>query len=220
MSETPVGAETPLTLEEIELVAFDVETTGLYPERGDRIVEIGAVRFNLKGDEIETFATLINPGRPVGDSVNIHGITDLELVSAPDEYSALDSFTEFLSNPAMGWKPTTLLAHNAKFDRGFLLEAVTRLEVSRFGIDGKPATPTVMPFVCTMLMARRHIGYGQSKSLANLALRYGIPTGTSHRALDDARTAMNLFMTFATQRREIKPGIRTLNELVTPGEWV
>lgn len=211
MSETPVGAETPLTLEEIELIAFDVETTGLYPDRGDRIVEIGAVRFNLKGEEIETFATLVNPGRPVGDSVNVHGITDLELVSAPTEAHALTMFLGFVDNPASGnWKPSRIVAHNAKFDKSFLADAISRYI----------STPEYPLFACTMLMARRHIGYGQSKSLANLALRYGIPTGTSHRALDDARTAMNLFMRFATQRREMRPGIRKLSELVGPGEWV
>lgn len=211
MSETPVGAETPLTLEEIELVAFDVETTGLYPERGDRIVEIGAVRFNLKGDEIETFATLINPGRPVGESVNIHGITDLELVSAPDESTALVSFLNFVDQfTSANRKPSYIVAHNAKFDKSFFVDAVSRYM----------SNPKASPFVCTMLMARRHVNFGASKRLGDLAARYRIETGKSHRALDDARTAMKLFMTFAKQRMEIRPGIRTLAELVGPGEWV
>lgn len=210
MSET-TGAETPLTLDEIELIAFDVETTGLYSDRGDRIVEIGAVRFNLKGEEIDTFSTLVNPGRPVGDSVNVHGITDLELVSAPDEASSIAKLIEFLSCASSGeYRPTFVLAHNAKFDKSFLMDAVSR------GVSN----PEASPLICTMLMARRHIGYGQSKSLKNLALRYQIDTGNSHRALDDARTAMRLFLKFAAQRREIRPGIRTLAELVGPGEWV
>lgn len=198
-------ATRPLRLDEVEFVAFDVETTGLYPDNGDRIVEIGALRFRFDGCdvvELGEFSTLVNPGKLVGDSFNIHGISDLELVSAPDEKTAIDAFVKFIADPADG-PPFFFLAHNAPFDKGFLDDAMRR------------HCPDVYPqkWVCTLRMSSRIVPYTRSRRLPFLAERYGIATGTSHRALDDARTASQLFLRFAGKAA-------TLPEAVRPHEFV
>lgn len=198
------AATRPLRLDEVEFVAFDVETTGLYPDKGDRIVEIGALRFNGLGEELGEFSTLVNPGKPVGDSFNIHGISDLELVSAPDEKSAIDAFVRFIAEPLDG-PPFFFVAHNASFDKGFLNDAICRHYPSGFP----------QRWICTLRMSSRIVPYSRSRKLPFLAERYGIPTGNSHRALDDARTASKLFLKFLAGGT-----LATLPEVVRPHEFV
>ena len=66
-----------------EFIALDLETTGLSPEH-DRIVEVGAVRFDASGRDLGEFHALVNPLRPVSPRARaIHGISDAELAAAP-----------------------------------------------------------------------------------------------------------------------------------------
>ena len=63
-------------LADIEFVAFDLETTGLFAV-GCQIVEIGAVRFRLDGKVIDTFEQLVDPRCEIAEEVTgVHGITD------------------------------------------------------------------------------------------------------------------------------------------------
>jgi len=61
-------------LPETEFAIVDVETTGLFPRMGDRIVEIAAIRATAKGEVLHEYATLVNPNRDVGPT-HIHGIS-------------------------------------------------------------------------------------------------------------------------------------------------
>src|SRR3954452_15079275 len=99
-----------------EYVAFDLETTGL-SATSDRIVEVGAVRFDASGQEMGIFERLVNPLRLSGARARaIHGISDAELARAETAEVVLPEFLAFLGDPDR----TTLLAHNAAFDAGFL----------------------------------------------------------------------------------------------------
>ena len=110
-----------------EYVAFDLETTGLSAET-DRIVEIGAVRFDAEGAVLGEFQRLVNPLRPSGPQARaVHGISDAELALAETAEVVLPEFLGFLGDPAV----TTLLAHNASFDAGFLGRELAR----RLGLD-------------------------------------------------------------------------------------
>src|SRR4051794_609899 len=81
-----------------EYVAFDLETTGLMPEF-DRVVEIGAVRFDAGGRELGRFERLVNPGRAMSASARaVHGISDRELVGAPPARAVLPQFLKFLGD--------------------------------------------------------------------------------------------------------------------------
>ena len=99
-------------MSQIREVAFDTETTGLRPEEGDRIIELGAVEMINHIPTGRTFRTLINPGREVSaDTVRITGITDEHLKDAPrfEHPEVIDAFLEFIGD-------AILIAHNAGFD--------------------------------------------------------------------------------------------------------
>ena len=97
---------------------FDVETTGMSPV-GDRIVELAALRVDTDGSERE-FHTLINPGRPIPPGViSVHHITDDMVIDAPHFSTVGKMFLDFAAG-------STLVAHNARFDLGFLQESLAR----------------------------------------------------------------------------------------------
>jgi DNA polymerase-3 subunit alpha (Gram-positive type) len=104
------------------LLAFDTETTGLFPVM-HRLVEVGAVRFRFDGQELATFQTLIDPQMPIPTDVQqVHGITDTMVRGQPALDHVLPRFIEFL-----GFPKAILSAHNAPSDLGILAMAVTRL---------------------------------------------------------------------------------------------
>lgn len=97
---------------------FDVETTGMSPTR-DRIIQIGAVRIDKDGF-VSRFNTFVNPGRMIPPSlVCVHHITDEMVASAPNFSKAGRDFLAFANG-------STLVAHNARFDLGFLQESLAR----------------------------------------------------------------------------------------------
>ena len=100
----------------IREIAFDTETTGLEWEQDDRIIELGAVELINHVPTGNTFQTYINPGRAVSEAtIRITGITDADLIDKPpfEDPGIVDAFLEFVGD-------SILVAHNAKFDRGFL----------------------------------------------------------------------------------------------------
>ena len=97
---------------------FDVETTGMSPVN-DRIVQIAAVRIDRDG-EISRWASFINPGRSIPPGVvAVHHITDEIVSAAPVFARAGREFLDFANG-------STLVAHNARFDLGFLQESLNR----------------------------------------------------------------------------------------------
>ncbi len=97
---------------------FDVETTGMSPSR-DRIIQIGAVRIDKDG-YISRFNSFVNPGRKIPDSlVCVHHISDEMVASAPHFSQVGRDFLSFANG-------STLVAHNARFDLGFLQESLAR----------------------------------------------------------------------------------------------
>src|SRR3954452_15724605 len=91
-----------------EFVAIDLETTGLSAD-ADRIVEVGAARFDASGRDIGRFQALVNPRRPVSERARrIHGISDAELAVAPTSGTVLPAFLDWLGEA----EGPTLLAHN------------------------------------------------------------------------------------------------------------
>ncbi len=163
-----------------EFVAFDLETTGLSPA-SDRIVEIGAVRFDGSGRELGVFERLVNPLRPSGASARaVHGISDEELAGAETAAVVLPEFVAFLGDPARA----TLLAHNASFDAGFLGRELARL--------GLPMPGHAV--VDTLALARRRWPSLGTHKLGALASRLDLDPSGPHRALADARRVRGLWL--------------------------
>ena len=95
------------------LIVLDTETTGIQPSEGHRIIEIGAVQIlDREITELE-FHRYLQPNRNVGESVNIHGISDKFLKGKPAFREIAEDFISFVEG-------ATLVIHNAPFDLGFL----------------------------------------------------------------------------------------------------
>jgi len=157
-------------------VAFDLETTGLDP-RLDQIAEIGAVKFDNKG-LIARFSTLVNPGIPMPpEAGRINHISDEMLAGKPEIEEILPEFLDFIEN-------SILIAYNAPFDCGFINEKLRTTSC--------PALPN--PIADVLVFARESFPGQRSYSLQKLAAELGIPAQDAHRAEDDARLCMEIFI--------------------------
>ena len=163
-----------------EYVAFDLETTGLVAV-SDRVVEIGAVRFDARGDERARFERLVNPCRPMSPGAQaVHGISDLDLADAPPARAILPEFLEFLGDPGA----TLLLAHNASFDAAFLGRELSRLGWASPG----------HAVVDTLALARARLPHLPTHRLDALARVLGLDPDGPHRALADSLRVKGLWM--------------------------
>jgi DNA polymerase-3 subunit epsilon len=106
------------------LIALDTETTGILPEEGHRIIEVGAVEIlnrEITGSEFQAY---IQPNKTVGDSVNIHGISDKFLINKPQFDKISNDLLSFIDG-------ATLIIHNAPFDLGFLNNELKIMGISK-----------------------------------------------------------------------------------------
>ncbi|MCX7014905.1 MAG: exonuclease domain-containing protein [Candidatus Sumerlaeota bacterium] len=163
---------------DLTFVALDTETTGLQPLAG-RIVELGAVRFDARGAESDSFSQLVDPRQPIPpDAQAVNGISDAMVRGQPTIDAALPAFVEFLGPP-----DTLLVAHNAPFDLGFLA-----VEMVRLGM----AFPEHRVFD-TLAMARSLFAF-RSNSLDSVARQLGVAPSSEHRARADARLTKGVFL--------------------------
>lgn len=95
------------------LIVLDTETTGIEPDEGHRIIEIGAVEIHNRNITDLEYHKYIQPNRNVGYSINIHGISDKFLTDKPKFEAIAADFLNYI-------KDATLIIHNAPFDLGFL----------------------------------------------------------------------------------------------------
>ena len=185
---------TALLLESAVYVVVDLETTGLSPGSSS-ICEIGAVR--VRGLELEErFETLVNPRRPLPAAIAaLTGIDPRELRGAPPVELAVRRFLEFAGD-------AVLVAHNARFDIGFLDREVERLTGRRIAA----------PVVDTVWLARRVLaGRVQRVGLASLAHFFGTSTRPCHRALADAEATAEILLALIGLAQE--RGTSTVAEL-------
>ena len=156
-------------------IVLDTETTGLEPEQGHRIIEIGCVEVADRELTGRHYHVYINPEREVEDSaVEVHGITNEFLADKPTFREVADEFLEFI-------RGAELIIHNAPFDVGFMDH-----EFGMLG-GGYPRTADVCGIRDSLVMARsKHPG--QKNNLDVLCRRYGIDNSNRelHGALLDA----------------------------------
>ncbi|HEX4746541.1 MAG TPA: exonuclease domain-containing protein [Gaiellaceae bacterium] len=189
------GVQADTLIEDAELVVFDLETTGLSASR-DRMCEIGAVR--VQSLEIaETFETLVDPGVALPSTIaRLTGLRASDLRTAPRPELAIRRFLAFAGD-------AVLAAHNARFDVGFLDQAVQRLTGKR----------VAAPVVDTVWLARRLLQRRSERfSLAQLAHFFGTCTQPCHRALPDALATAEILVALLGLAQE--RGARTLAEVI------
>lgn len=153
------------------LTIFDVETTGLDPNRGHRIIEIAGVRLEngiIQSDS--AFVTFVNPEREIPwEARQVNKISDEDVKAAPTIDAVLPQFLEFA-------KGSILVAHNASFDMGFL-------ESEKQYCWGYTDLPECL---CTMMLSRSLYPSEFRHSLDVLCKRFSLEMPTDrHRALAD-----------------------------------
>ncbi|MEY4361907.1 MAG: putative polymerase epsilon subunit [Actinomycetota bacterium] len=158
---------TPLA--DVTFCVIDLETTGGQAD-SDRITEIGAVKYR-GGECLGTFQTLVNPGCAIPPFITIlTGITESMVLPAPPIESVLPSLLHFIGD-------SVLVAHNARFDVGFINANLIRT-------DREPLTNVVID---TVPLARRLVrDEVPDCKLGTLASRLRLAHQPNHRALDDA----------------------------------
>jgi len=151
-------------------IFLDTVTTGLSPESGDRIIEIGCVEMlnrRLSGRDLHFY---LNPERANSeDAVKVHGLTDEFLADKPLFAAVADELLEYLSG-------AEIIIHNAGFDIGFLNEELRRV--------GRPRFTEFVAAVSDSLTMAREMFPGKSNSLDALCKR--LEVDNSNRALHGA----------------------------------
>jgi len=160
-------------------VAIDVETSGLSPYRGGRVIEVAAVEV-LNGKTGAEFSSLVNvPCRIHHAARRVHGISGRALMNAPTPDTVWPNFLDFVGR-------STLIAHNAVFDLSFI-----RHEFSLLGLFLTNRN------ICTLRLSRRLLPELSNHSLESVAghLLGEIPEDCRlHRALGDARLAARIWL--------------------------
>ena len=179
------------------LVALDLETTGLNKDEDD-IIEIGAARFQ-DGQVLETYHTLINPGRAVPERVTaITTIKTDDLINAPHIRQVLPDLRHFIgSSPVVG--------HRVDFDLGFL--ARYGVGLNNLPIDTYDLASVMLPTIARY-------------NLTHLTGELGLELEHAHRALDDAVATGRLY--WALWERILGMPQETLEEIVNAArelEW-
>jgi DNA polymerase III subunit epsilon len=168
-------------LSEIPITVIDVETTGISPEFGDCVIELGIVRLE-GGRKVAEYQQLFDPDRRVSPGISVlTGITQQMLIGQPRFAEHLDRITKLLTG-------SILLGHNIGFDLSFL-----RMEFRRAGVEMSAALGgSSIPVLDTLRIARRRFGRG-GNGLSRLAERLGVLPVSAHRALADAQTTHLIF---------------------------
>jgi len=184
-------------LSQVTFVVVDLETTG-GSHLTDAITEIGAVKVR-GGEVVGELQTLVDPERGLPPFITVlTGITSAMLVGAPRAAEVVPAFLEFS-------RGCVLVAHNAPFDTGFLRSAAERL-----GLDW-PAYDVLD----TARLARRVLTRDEAPDckLSTLARVLRTPTTPTHRALDDARTTVEVLHTLLERVGGL--GVHSLEELTS-----
>jgi predicted DnaQ family exonuclease/DinG family helicase len=181
------------------LVCFDLETTGL-SARTDRIIEIGAVKFDRTG-VLDTYSTLADPGMPLPLVIQrLCGLHDQDLRGQP-------SPTEAVAGLALFCEGCTLVGHGVAFDVAFCAEILPEVFSGRLALD-------------TAELARVLLPSAPSHSLEELSRALELRHDRPHRALSDAEATQMLLGSLVETARALPPSLRErVRELCAEGGW-
>lgn len=179
---------------ETELVAIDLETTGLDPNEDD-ILSIGLVQLNDFGVKLDTsWHRIVKLDKEIGDSATIHHITDDQSAAGEPIEDLLPEVLERLAG-----KP--IVVHYSPIEQNFLNNVCRKL----YG------APFVIPIIDTLEVAQRimerrnHLIQPGDLRLFNLRPRYNLPQYKAHNALSDALATAELFLAMAENLYPDKP---------------
>ncbi|MCH7930190.1 MAG: hypothetical protein IIA01_06780 [Proteobacteria bacterium] len=186
-----LGGSLPLADSVVSVI--DVETTGIFARKNDRIIEIAIVRAKAYGEIIDEFETLVNPERDLGP-IHVHGITGADIRDAPQFSEIAGDIIERISD-------SVIVGHNIRFDLGFI-----RAEFDRLGINLPP-----IPNLCTLRLGSLLGIQLPSRTLTDCCEYLGVSHRGAHTALGDARATAGLYSVYLITAQA--KGVRTLGEL-------
>lgn len=186
--------ETPLN--ELNVVVFDIETTGFFPEQGDEIISIGAIK--VRGGEIQedqVFYSLVRFEHTLSPEIeNLTGISNLELKDAPLLSEVLVRFFDFTGG-------FTLVAHHANHEKNFLQQASWKLF----------RTPFKHRIVDTSFLYRIADPDLKIVRLEEFCEHNAIPIKDRHHALGDAILTAKLWSLYIKEVQKL--GCQTLSDI-------
>ncbi len=167
-----------------DFTVFDIETTGLKAESCD-IIEIGAVRLH-EGKVTGRFQSFIDDGVVIPKNITeLTGIRQAMLEGAPTTREVLERFRAFAEG-------STLVAHNASFDVGFITHHGDRVGVT-----------FPMPYADTLMLSRYLLRDAlENHKLDTISAYFKIDMGSHHRADDDANTCAEILLRFIGMLQE------------------
>ena len=193
--EDASGSLLDAPLERADYVIFDLETTGTRPGES-RIVEVGAVRLSGLAP-VGRLERLVDPGVPIPPAITaLTGISPAHVRGRPRIESVIAEFLRFSAG-------AVLVAHNARFDVGFVDAELRRL------LGGRLAAPVID----TVALARRLLGDRLPRmDLATLAERFDTEVRPCHRALADADATAEVLLRLLGLAQE--RGAATVGEVI------
>ena len=162
-------------------IVLDTETTGLDPDDGHKIIEIGCIEIINRKVTDNTFHKYINPLREIDtEASKIHGLTASNLSDKPIFKDIYDDFVEYISD-------SPLIIHNAAFDVGFLKKEFNNLERTDSFFKNE---------IIDSLKLARKISPGKKNTLDALCERYSVDNSdrSFHGALLDARLLAYVYL--------------------------
>jgi len=175
-----------IDLNEAEFVVLDLETTGAKAPPS-RITEVGAYR--VQGGEVtESFPSLVHPEMPIPPFIiGLTGINDSMVAGAPKFAEIADDVLKFIGE-------SVIVAHNARFDLGFL-----NYEIGRVYEDCRLGNPSL----CTVQLSRGLISEIENHKLKTVAKYYSIDLVNHHRAADDAHATAKILVNLLIELKTI-----------------
>ena len=169
------------------LVSLDLETTGLSPGK-DKIIEIGAVKTDSNGNQIEEFNSLVNPGILISDFIeNLTGISNDDVLSSLKFVDIVDEFQSFLDD-------SIIIGHNIEFDLRFLSEEGLKLN-NKF-VDTWRFSQIMLPDLLDL-------------SLGSICNYLDINQQNAHRALSDAKFTLEVFLLLSEKYKNLDNKLQT-----------
>lgn len=162
-------------------IVLDTETTGLDPDDGHKIIEIGCVEILDRNVTENTFHKYINPEREIDiEASKVHGLTLNNLKDKPIFSEIYDDFLEYVDK-------SPIIIHNAPFDIGFLKKEYSILKDKKSFLDNE--------IIDSLKLARKK-SPGKKNTLDALCERYSVDSSdrTLHGALLDARLLAHVYL--------------------------
>ncbi len=184
--------------EELEVVVFDIETTGFYPDRGDKILSVGAVK--VKGTTViegDSFYSLVQHNEQLSDEVAaLTGINREQLLGAPTIDQVLEKFFQYV-------KGRTLVAHHAQHEKSFMQHVSWHVLRTNF----------MHRVIDTSFLIKIATPDQSLKTLDECCQFFEVPISTRHHALEDAKMTAHLWIKNVQKVQQL--GFETLQEVYT-----